>query len=40
MQKIKIIVDFDVWDGVPYDAIISMEWWMQMDIKINGYVCL
>ncbi len=40
MQKVKIIVDFEVWDGVPYDAIISMEWLMQMDVKVNCYDCL
>ncbi len=40
MQRVETIVDFEVWDGVTYDAIIGMEWLMQMDITINCYDCL
>jgi hypothetical protein len=40
MQKVKTIVDFEVWNGMPYDAIIGMEWLMQMDSKVSCYDCL
>lgn len=40
MERVKTIVDFEVWDGVPYDVIIGMEWLMQMDIKVSCYDCL
>lgn len=39
MQGIETRMDFEVWNGVHYDAIIGMEWLVQMDIKVGCLDC-
>jgi hypothetical protein len=34
MQVVLIEKDFEVWDGVQYDAIGGMEWLPQADVKV------
>jgi hypothetical protein len=40
MQGVETRMDFEVWNGVHYDAIIGMEWLVQMDIKVGCFNCL